>query len=457
MKTVIITLIMLIFFFPFNLKSEDVKYRTFTQASLSEKPNKLKEYASKWCYQLLNHNRTSQSVNGLRLVFNAKIKNIIDKGPFTNVSGLGTKVIDLTGAIIDSGQIVNICGIGEKKQVTMVKYIWLQDGIKIGKAMNPPPPVFYQQLLPMPNFGWARWLIYANAFTSKGGLLIGVERLDSSTTYGWLHYMNGAVTRDAFPHNGTPRGFDTWGKEGHPQQPFIGPKKNFKVWKHNNHLLGEVHALKLAVTANDIGLTEPDTPHTALGDLIFNDLSNPLHPLNGKTIRQILQHADTALTMWSWFPAGYHSWLDSVISMINGAFVGEMDTISTTPLKIKGAVSLSAIPFLHPNSLVKRNSQIQTNFVVFPETPVLYQNYPNPFNPNTTIEFNLPEDAYVSLKVYDLLGKQVANLLENNKLEADYYSIVFNASDLPSGIYIYRLNVIGAFNFQEVKKMILLK
>ncbi len=457
MKKIFIKIIIMLIGFSVIVKSEDIKYRTFTQASLADKPNKLKEYASKWCYQLVNQNKSSQTINGLRLIFSAKVKDITDKGPFTNISGLGTKTIDLTGAIIDSGQIVNICGIGEKKQMTMVKYIWLQDGEKIGKAMNPPPPILYQQLLPMPNFGWARWLIYANAYTSRGGLLIGVERLDSSSTYGWLHYMNGAVTREAFPHNGTPRGFDIWGKEGHTQQPFIGPKKNFKVWKHNNHLLGEVHALKLAVTANDIGLTEPDTPYTALGDLIFNDLTNPSHPMNGKTIREILQHADTALTMWSWFPAGYHIWLDSVISMINGAFIGDMDTISTIPLKIKGAVSLSDVPFLHPNSLVKRVSQIRTNFVVFPETPILYQNYPNPFNPMTTIEFSLPEDAIVSLKVYDVLGKQVANLLENNKLESDHYSIEFNAFDLPSGIYIYRLNATGGINFQEVKKMVLLK
>ncbi|RCK73936.1 MAG: 5'-Nucleotidase domain protein [Ignavibacteriae bacterium] len=457
MKKIFIMITFLLICYSINVIPNDVKYRTFTQSSLSDKPNKLKEYASKWCYQLTNKNSSLQTVNGLRLVFSAKVKSISDPGPFTNISGLGTKTVDLTGAIIDSGQVVNICGIGEKKQMTMVKYVWLKDGEKIGKAMNPPPPTLYQQLLPMPNFGWARWLIYANAYTARGGLLIGVERLDSPMTYGWLHYMNGAVTREAFPHTGIPRGFDTWGKNGHTQQPFIGPKKNFKVWKHDNHLLGEVHALKLAVTANDIGLTEPDTPHTALGDLIFNDLTTPTNPFNGRTIREILLHADSALTMWTWYPAGYHIWLDSIISMINSAFTGEMDTVSTLPLKIKVAVALSDIPFLHPNTLIKRNILNRTNIVALPETPMLYQNYPNPFNPNTTIEFYLPQDAIVSLKIYDLLGKEVANLLKNKQLEADHHTIDFDASELPSGVYFYKLDVMGESHYYEVKKMILLK
>ena len=69
---------------------------------------------------------------------------------------------------------------------------------------------------------------------------------------------------------------------------------------------------------------------------------------------------------------------------------------------------------------------------------VLAQNYPNPFNPSTTIDFNLPASGEVKLAVYDLLGREVATLV-NGRLEAGLHSVQFDASQLTSGIYMYRL------------------
>ena len=83
----------------------------------------------------------------------------------------------------------------------------------------------------------------------------------------------------------------------------------------------------------------------------------------------------------------------------------------------------------------------------------LKQNYPNPFNPSTTISFNLPVSSYVSLKVYDAAGKLSATLLEERKGSGSY-SVTFNASILPSGVYFYKLNT---DKFSAVKKMILAK
>jgi hypothetical protein len=73
-----------------------------------------------------------------------------------------------------------------------------------------------------------------------------------------------------------------------------------------------------------------------------------------------------------------------------------------------------------------------------PEGFSLLQNYPNPFNPTTTITFSIPKDDFVSLKVYDILGKEIETLIENN-LSAGIHKIDFNANNLSSGIYIYRL------------------
>jgi len=91
--------------------------------------------------------------------------------------------------------------------------------------------------------------------------------------------------------------------------------------------------------------------------------------------------------------------------------------------------------------------------VTIPLEFALEQNYPNPFNPSTVIKYYIPEKAFVSLFVYNLLGKKVAALVNGIK-KAGRYEVTFNASNLPSGVYIYSLKG-GSFN--SVKKMILMK
>ncbi len=83
----------------------------------------------------------------------------------------------------------------------------------------------------------------------------------------------------------------------------------------------------------------------------------------------------------------------------------------------------------------------------------LSQNYPNPFNPNTEIIFNLPESGITSLKVYDMLGREVATLIDHN-LSSGIHSVTFDASNFASGIYLYRLISNGR---EMIRKMTLLK
>jgi hypothetical protein len=83
----------------------------------------------------------------------------------------------------------------------------------------------------------------------------------------------------------------------------------------------------------------------------------------------------------------------------------------------------------------------------------LAQNYPNPFNPSTEIRFGLPVSSKVHITIYNVMGQQVTTLL-NRDLKAGYHSITWNAADVPSGIYFYRLN---AGNFTDMKKMVLIK
>ena len=91
------------------------------------------------------------------------------------------------------------------------------------------------------------------------------------------------------------------------------------------------------------------------------------------------------------------------------------------------------------------------------EIPIEYslsQNYPNPFNPSTTIQYSLPEAGDVTMRVYNLLGQEVKTVFDNVSQSAGTHSVVFSASELPSGIYFYSFRV---NNFVQVKKMILMK
>ncbi|MDP2303735.1 MAG: T9SS type A sorting domain-containing protein [Ignavibacteria bacterium] len=91
--------------------------------------------------------------------------------------------------------------------------------------------------------------------------------------------------------------------------------------------------------------------------------------------------------------------------------------------------------------------------IMNPASYLLEQNYPNPFNPTTTISFQIPSEEFVTVKVYDVLGKEIKTILNEIK-KAGVYEIPFNGSELSSGLYVYRIT---AGNFISEKKMILLR
>ena len=89
----------------------------------------------------------------------------------------------------------------------------------------------------------------------------------------------------------------------------------------------------------------------------------------------------------------------------------------------------------------------------------LVQNHPNPFNPSTSITYGLPERSMVELKVYDVSGREVA-VLQSGVMDAGFYSVIFNAGNISSGIYVYRLSARGQKSgkvFNRVKRMLLVK
>jgi hypothetical protein len=88
-----------------------------------------------------------------------------------------------------------------------------------------------------------------------------------------------------------------------------------------------------------------------------------------------------------------------------------------------------------------------------PSVFALMQNYPNPFNPSTRVEFDLPNTAYTTLRIYNLLGQEVAAPL-SSQLPAGRHVIDVNMNSMPSGVYLYRLE---SGSFAETRKLVLMK
>jgi hypothetical protein len=99
------------------------------------------------------------------------------------------------------------------------------------------------------------------------------------------------------------------------------------------------------------------------------------------------------------------------------------------------------------------NTRVSSSGVARPTTPLLLSNYPNPFNPTTTIDYSIQHPGMVQLNVYDLMGQDVATLVNEQK-PAGTYQVHFDAQDLPSGVYIYTLK--SAHSVQS-HKMVLMK
>jgi hypothetical protein len=129
---------------------------------------------------------------------------------------------------------------------------------------------------------------------------------------------------------------------------------------------------------------------------------------------------------------------------------------SMTLDKRKGKLYVSEhagrVVILNISSILAKSSESEQTGSI-PNEFVLEQNYPNPFNPSTTIKFALPEKASVTLTVYNMLGEKIKDLFIGEK-ESGYHQISFDAANLPSGVYVYRLN---AGDFLSSKKMMLVK
>jgi hypothetical protein len=225
--------------------------------------------------------------------------------------------------------------------------------------------------------------------------------------------------------------------------------------KGNDALYAEAITLKFNINASD---NYAKMEHSGLGTLIYK---KPGTPFDGWTISKFM---DTLDYYMSWGRAGASSAAADYYAAVhdfNTAFSGPFDTVTFgqgPKTQVKGVRAVGKVAYLYRNTL-----ELPPVMPVAPyregKMPVSYkldQNYPNPFNPSTTIRFELPQDAFVTLKVYNILGQEVVTLFNREQMTQGTNEVTFDASRLASGVYYYRI-VINDGQFQQVKKMMLLK
>jgi hypothetical protein len=131
--------------------------------------------------------------------------------------------------------------------------------------------------------------------------------------------------------------------------------------------------------------------------------------------------------------------------LVTGAFWGTA-TFGDTTLTSAGDHDIFVAKIEYPMTGIHETLNLPTSMF-------LHQNYPNPFNPTTTIRYTLPRAEFVSLKVYDILGREVATLV-NERQAAGGYSVRFDANQLSSGLYFYKITT---GNFNKARKMVVMK
>jgi len=152
------------------------------------------------------------------------------------------------------------------------------------------------------------------------------------------------------------------------------------------------------------------------------------------------------------------TFLGSGIVVTNASCTGTINV--TLPVTVPSGyyISATATDTANNTSEFSRSIAVGTTDVhqmtdEIPKEFALEQNYPNPFNPTTAIKFQVPMSKFVTLKVYDVLGREVRTLVNEN-LQVGSYETMFDATGLASGMYLYRLQ---AGSFVEMKKLILLR
>ncbi|MBI5217117.1 MAG: T9SS type A sorting domain-containing protein [Ignavibacteriae bacterium] len=360
---------------------------------------------------------------------------------------------------VNSGDTISVFGMGNQGKAIKVKYAW-----GTAKKMKLPDSVFIENrpTLPMPNLHNVGEMLFGkttNAFPA--GLLVGIPQgLKGGNSVLLKKYadVQSSMRKKNLFHTTPGKCLDSLGgKLMSKQQKTLPPDKQ------NNALFAELLTLKLNIMAS-VWNYFPN----GFGELTFDNPDNPTSPFNGMMVADIVRHADSlisCLTLGGTYSTVTLSDAYALLTKLDSAFnTATIDTSAfADSLRLTGVKPLFQVPFLQltpgviPKSAFSSSSANELDELTFR----LEQNYPNPFNPTTDFEFRIADFGLVTLKVFNLLGQEVATLINNEEMEEGEYSIEFDASGLPSGIYFYRLEATGierpGESFVQTRKMLLLR
>jgi hypothetical protein len=393
---------------------------------------------------------------------------------------VGTATITFNDTLA-AGDTITITGYSAKAP-KLSQYQFTFQGALIGQTQKKNLPVVATTpRLPMPNRVNALEALFPKTPTAfPNGLIVGLDNLNAKE-FGWMDcgkYTDviSSLYDKTGPQNGTPRGFDstTAGK------PLVGEQKSLPPSKYNDILIADLTLLQINIEASAYDITP-----SGFGNLIYRDTSADTSVnVNGMTVTEIANAANVwmmgtingtiivnkkTVPVHQFISAAGFARLHQVVSNINNAFEGTLDTISwgASGLQFTGTKTLAAVPFLHANpaGVAPKVVAKEKPEAVVPTAYKLYQNFPNPFNPTTTIQFDLPMQSIVTLKVYNILGQEVTTLFDHAQLNGGTQMAQFNAGNYASGVYFYRLiatpvassNAAAVREYTQVNKMLLIK
>ncbi|MEK7263690.1 MAG: SdrD B-like domain-containing protein, partial [Bacteroidota bacterium] len=308
---------------------------------------------------------------------------------------------------------------------------------------------------PLPTTGNVRDTILKRALQLKVGKQQGNK--DSAKVYGWLEWKKGPDVAKffAYAHTGRSYPLDSIRLDGKKTKKLV---KAFKATRkgYNNPLAAELTAFKLNIFGSERG-TLPSGLNSV--QLVLEG-----NPFNLFTLGQIADTLDYFMTYWKrdtlLVNATTAESVKTLLKRVNDVFAEPIDDTTDVllyePLVLRGKVQISEVNYLRRTS--PRNTGIQ-NFAsanTVADEFVLEQNYPNPFNPTTAIGFSLVAVGNVSLKIYNVLGQEVATLINNEIMDEGEHEILFDAGALSSGVYFYRLSINGG-EFTQTRKLLLMK
>ena len=317
-----------------------------------------------------------------------------------------------------------------------------------------------------------------------GTTFLGVPQTDkdSSKKYAWIFAKKAGdfAKYYSITHTGLGYPIDSFRQTGKKAKKLSKALKPDK--KYNNQMWAEAMMLRLNILASQDSITPK-----GFGALVLDTAATLLgRNLEGQTLSSIASYLDSLMTYWERLGVNDTSlnitelslFATDVIGRINNGFSTVMNASnyiidtngvtkgdSTLVGKKKNSYAVTLLGYVPAESvdIVRRvpGKTVEPFIPVvgFREVPgeyVLEQNFPNPFNPTTSIVFSLPEETEVTLKVYSILGQEIATLISNKYLDAGEHEITFDASNLSSGVYFYRMNF-GDGTYSTMKKMLLLK